>query len=649
MTMTIPFLSFFKKVKDQALARKERSVAVPKPVAPLDKPSSERFSKTVMPNATRTLPPQDPFEMAARSSAVAGQMPSANAGASASTVARPRDFLPPAIALALEPRVERVISLQLGDIAAQIPIDYIKPIESIDGTRRILLKASEVERGMASGKPAVSLATIYQQVPEIFLRSIAAGDQAQVQLPFDKVLEQFTSLQVRSDQERHQAVPQVETPFLKVTLEDNSRFGTTIEPVETGDLPPVRLEMATAEAYAAAEPEAAGNGFLHPKSENTSATPTRIPFKLSPNGTGGPAPESVPASSGPSVPTRFDAAPPPTRIPFKMTAPSDDLRQKDEPWLTAESLAPVAPASVSKPETTIALALKPILQGLPPFQLGGDPGSVPAETQIDLPFSLIEPQLAAGRITLTPAVFEAALPAEYRGLFKTSEAAGDVMLPLHEVLKNLPTASLRMRDDQEEQEAGANFATPFSAKAEEDAKRFNLAGKTVAKSIATPTAEPAAVVEETQTAAAPAAAAPVGEALDLLSRSPLQVALDTDEKLDAKGAVAHVNKLAGVKACALMFSDGLSLAGSLPAEYETDGLCAMAPSLMQRIENHMVETKLGALRGMTLSCEKGAVTFFMHENLCLAAMHASGELTSEVREKLALVVHELSRKYSHPI
>ena len=262
---------------------------------------------------------------------------------------------------------------------------------------------------MASGKPAVSLATIYQQVPEIFLRSIAPGDEAQVPLPFEKVLEQFTSLQVRSDQERHQAVPQVETPFLKVTLEDNSRFGTTTEPaVEIGDLPPVRIELATAEAYAAAEPDTTGNGFVqHPRSENASTPPTRIPFKLSPNGTGGPAPESVPASSGPSVPTTFDAGPAPTRIPFKMTAPSDDLRQKDEPWLTAESLAPaapapVAPASESKPETTIALALKPILQGLPPFQLGGDPGSVPAETQIDLPFSLIEPQLASQDESLSP-------------------------------------------------------------------------------------------------------------------------------------------------------------------------------------------------------------------------------------------------------
>ncbi len=50
---------------------------------------------------------------------------------------------------------------------------------------------------------------------------------------------------------------------------------------------------------------------------------------------------------------------------------------------------------------------------------------------------------------------------------------------------------------------------------------------------------------------------------------------------------------------------------------------------------------------MTLSCVKGAVTFFMHENLCLAALHSSGDLTTEVREKLSRIVHELSRKYTH--
>jgi predicted regulator of Ras-like GTPase activity (Roadblock/LC7/MglB family) len=681
MTMTIPFLSFFKKVKDQALARKDGPAAPPPPAAPIEKPSSERFSKTVMPNATRTLPPQDPFEMAARSSAMAGLSAASTSrtvafGTTTPAAGRQRE-LPPAVALALEPRVERVISLDLADVAPQISADYIKPIESIDGTRRILLKASEVERGMASGKPAVSLATIYQQVPEIFLRSIASGDEAQVQLPFEKVLQQFSKLQVRNDQERHQAVPQVETPFLQVTLEDNAQFGTTIEAVETNDLPPVRVEPPTAEAFAAAEPEGAGLGFIRrPAGESAAAFPSRIPFNLSPNGTGGPAPESVPASSGPSVPTQ--SPPAPTRIPFKISAPSDDLRTKDEPWLTAESLPPSAESPVitapeppikvtleNKAEIRISLPLKPIMQGLAPFQLGGDLGSLPAEAHVELPFSLIEPQLASGRVTITPEDFAAGLPSEYQGLFKSGEA-GDVFLPLHEVLKNLPSASLRMRDDQEVQDAGANFATPFSAKAEEDAKRFKVAGPAAPQPISAP--EPLAIVaveaaeavkgveankvveavevveaEQAGTAIPAAEISPVGP----VPRNPLQVALETDEKLDAKGVVAHVNKFAGIKACAFMFGDGLSLAGSLPAEYETDGLCAMAPSLMQRIENHMVETKLGALRGMTLTCVKGAVTFFMHENLCLAALHSAGDLTTEVREKLSRIVHELSRKYSH--
>src|SRR5437763_3512687 len=75
-------------------------------------------------------------------------------------------------------------------------------------------------------------------------------------------------------------------------------------------------------------------------------------------------------------------------------------------------------------------------------------------------------------------------------------------------------------------------------------------------------------------------------------RTPLQVALDTDEKLDAKGVVALVNKIPGVKACSILFGDGLSLAGSLPAELDTDGICAMATSFIQRVENHLVVPKL---------------------------------------------------------
>src|SRR3954452_7708220 len=115
------------------------------------------------------------------------------------------------------------------------------------------------------------------------------------------------------------------------------------------------------------------------------------------------------------------------------------------------------------------------------MQLTGDPSCVPGDVRFELPFALIEPQLASGRVSVTAKVFEVSMPVSFRGLFQAGPGAVDVSLPLQEVLKNLPATSLRMRDDQEEQDAGQNFATPFSAKAEEDAKRFNVPATPVTK------------------------------------------------------------------------------------------------------------------------------------------------------------------------
>jgi hypothetical protein len=571
--MTIPFLSFFKKK-----AAKEQPVAAPAPPPVVEKPASERLSKTVVPNATRTVAAQEPFSGQMSSTAVA----TAPAPAPMPTAPRTISFgsggpaerqagLPPAVALALEPNVERTISLELSEVIRHLPPGMVRPLENGDASRRVLLKASEIEKGMARGKPSVSLTTIFQQVPEMFARQIAASDQTQVLLPVDRVLEEFNQLQTRPDQHDALAVPQVETPFLKVTLEDDVKFGTRNEVLTTGVMPPVRLEPATAETIAAAEPEPAaagrfampampstpfplrvsmpaepaangnGNGAngtnghaapapsAPPPAEPKPAAPARIPFKLTPNGTDEPASERVPASSGPSVPTSAPELPKPARIPFKVSAPStiaapltpaarlaptplapaessEDQRPAAEPWITKESFATgAAPAPVAPPrpivlptpeparptELKIALALKPILNTLPPFQVTGDINAVPKDARIEFPFALIEPQLASGRIALKPADFAKALPAEYRSLFSADEAAAVVSLPLQDVLKNLPSTTLRMRDDQIEQEKGEDFATPFSAKAEEDAKRFNISGTPVAKPAIVAEPEPA--------------------------------------------------------------------------------------------------------------------------------------------------------------
>lgn len=664
--MKISFLDKFKRK-----AAKKSETAAPAPLAPVEKASSERLSKTVLPNANRVSVADDSFRGNAPASPGQRAPFSLTSG------------LPPAVALALEPKIERAISLDLADVVAQMPEGLTRPLPEGEGTRRVLLRAAEIEKGMSSGKPAVSVFSVFQQAPEIFLQKIQPSDARQVPLPFEKVMEQFSKLQLRNDQYRERTVPQVETPFLQLTLEDNTRFGTTMETIETGPLPTVRLEPATAEAIAAAEPEPAlrekvplpqppipltplrptaaeikakaAAPIPTPPTKNPPA-PARIPFSIAPNGTDAPA-ERVPASSGPSVPTPPAAPKPaaPTRIPFKISAPSEELRPKREPWLTKESFQAGDSAPAKKPafsmdgkapkpssidEIRISLPLKPILQSLPPFQLTGDIATVPEDAKIELPFSLVEAQLVTGRIALQPEQFASALPEKYRALFTTKDVAAPVALSLQDVLKSLPAASLRMRDDQVEDSKGSNFITPFSQQAAEDAKRFTAVNTPLPIPLPAVVASNDEAAEQT-TAAATASA--TGE------RTTLQNILDTDDEVDAKAVVAHIRKFPGVRACAIMFSDGLSLAGRLPEEYSADGLCVRAPSLVQRVREHMNEAKLGALRAMTLFCAEASLSFVSHDNLCLAVLHSPTDLTVEIRERLARIVEELSQKYSPPV
>ena len=110
--------------------------------------------------------------------------------------------------------------------------------------------------------------------------------------------------------------------------------------------------------------------------------------------------------------------------------------------------------------------------------------------------------------------------------------------------------------------------------------------------------------------------------------------------------VAQASGLPGVKACAITFSDGLSLAGELPEAIAADGLCAMAPGLLDRVAQHVRETKLGSLMAITLYTSGSAVSFFAQGNICLTALHAEGSLPPETRTQISELVEKLSRTYA---
>jgi predicted regulator of Ras-like GTPase activity (Roadblock/LC7/MglB family) len=706
--MKIPFLDLFRKATRRSVqpSPKQGPQSVSS-VRRVEKPTDQKLSKTVLPNTTRSYSATDPFKTA--SSAPSIKIASAPGPA----IALKRD-LPPAVALALQPRVERSISLALSDVLEQIPAGHVKPSGTFDSSRRILLKASEIEKGMAEGKPTVSLATIYEQVPEVFLHTVPGADTTHVALPYVKVLEQFNKAQVRADQVSDQSVPQVETPILQVTMEDKERFGTAIVPPQTSVLPPVKVEPATAKAISTAEPEAAVRETVAPAQPTPRAiplsapvikapqpaaspqaepvSPTRIPFRVPPNGMGASASERVPASGGAPIPTGAPKKPTSARIPFRVSPPSDDLRPKLTlvPGMEAAGESPPSEESPAQPggskaeKTKISLVLQVIMQNLPAFQLNGTPEVIPADVRVEFPFALVEPQLATGRVAVEAKAFRAALPEPYREFFIVDSSETPVLLPLQEVLKNLPTTALKLRDDQEEIDVAASFETPFSIKAKEDEQRFNVSASPVAKPAETPDkkvipepaneekrveeATPAKIErQDVKTTGALAkwmeagvahsgketASADTPAKSESISKQQSEPAPTLDikgrrEKNEAKEVVARANTLAGVTGCSLTFADGLGLAGNLPAEAAADGLSAMAPSLLQRIEKHMLDTKLGSLTAVTLHCTKSAITFFMQGNICLTVLHMDGNLPSETENELAKMTKELSRTYSQP-
>jgi len=700
------------------------------PAVVIEKPASERFGKTVTPNISRFvgLTPQSDSSESILAGTAAG-MAAAPAAVAPAFAAPSTTFAPRTISLgnlvgkpggsesAKGPAADRSISLQLADIAPHLPEGLLKAAP-IDPYQRVLLRASELERGMSSGHPSVHLRAIYQQAPDFFTREIDADDETEVALPFGKVLEQFAAFQVRTDQVIEEAIPTVETPFLQVTVEDSERFRAASAPVpapvpppvpeaapvaETAPTGPIRLplppEAERAIAATAATPAAPIRIDPTRQSESapvSSPTPSpglaaapappaaakKIALNLSPNGTGEPASERVPASSGPSVPTPAPSSPAPTptaaptaapKIAFKIGPPSNDLRESIVPKLSAPPSA--APAKFGPSGLRLQLPLSKILRGIAPTQLTGPRDEVPETARIEVPFSIVQPQLSSGKVAISPSQFQSALPEEWRERLQIEDVETPIPLDLQEVLQNLPNESLQIRSDQEAADVGSFFETPFSQKAAEDAARLSSAP---VQPVAKPEVAPATKKEVAVASAVPPVVARIADpglaatsqAATLPKVAPklpaqprptipataaavpegkftaLHVEFDTDEVLDAKAVVARVSAFPGLKGCAIVFSDGLSLAGNLPAEYEVDALCAMAPAIMKKIGEQMAGAKLGALNCITVFCAGAAVTFFARGNICLAALHAAGEeIGSEIRARLGRVADGLALTY----
>src|SRR5256885_12668660 len=141
--MTIPFLDLLKKLTGRSATTTEETLPAPVTLARVPKkPASERLSKTVLPHATRSFSPPDPFRSTAATASARSSNSPLQLGSQRFTAGpkKPRgSSLPPALARALEPKLERTISLRIADFIDGIPAGYITPIEILDAAGRAYL------------------------------------------------------------------------------------------------------------------------------------------------------------------------------------------------------------------------------------------------------------------------------------------------------------------------------------------------------------------------------------------------------------------------------------------------------------------------------------------------------------------------------
>jgi predicted regulator of Ras-like GTPase activity (Roadblock/LC7/MglB family) len=186
----------------------------------------------------------------------------------------------------------------------------------------------------------------------------------------------------------------------------------------------------------------------------------------------------------------------------------------------------------------------------------------------------------------------------------------------------------------------APFVPPeFSAKpAQEEPAKSESAG-TPAKEPAPPTPPPEAVLLETEHL-------PKSEprrAVEIVDQDALQAVFMTEEILSVDRVVELCGGLPGIRSCVLAHGAAVLAAHNVPESIDLVSLSAHALEMLAAMRQSAARMGVGAVPAVTIHAEKGPITFFHQDDLCLLVMHKDRGFIPGVREKLQKVVEYLSR------
>ncbi|HTD16162.1 MAG TPA: hypothetical protein VK673_13355 [Chthoniobacterales bacterium] len=362
-----------------------------------------------------------------------------------------------------------------------------------------------------------------------------------------------------------------------------------------------------------------------------------------------------------------------TREPAKVSdrlppLPVQQLLGETQPVPGQEKLekAPLGGAARNGSEVpkTVRVALAPIIKNLPSELQPSDPNALankPGAT-IELPFELINSQLANGRVTIPFSTLLKSLPEDARRQFPQADTAAEVAIPVKDILQDYPQDLLRPRADQEPEETLPAIATPFAGPAKEDTERFaNAPEEREPEKVASdshqleliehpatpseapqPVSEEAPVAEEKRDAVEKPASEerPAGEQKPAPNFSALQSVFLTDEPLDLNKVVQKVGDFPGIHSALFFAADG-----SLEGEPEKLGLTQSSVQLLsslthevgQRVEN----LGFGQIETVTLGWKRELVSVFTRGESGFLVRHEKRPFKPGVREKICLVLSHI--------
>ena len=131
--------------------------------------------------------------------------------------------------------------------------------------------------------------------------------------------------------------------------------------------------------------------------------------------------------------------------------------------------------------------------------------------------------------------------------------------------------------------------------------------------------------------------------VEIVDQDALQAVFMTEEMLSVYRVVELCGALPGIKSCVLAHGAAVLASYNVPESIDLVSLSAHALEMLAAMRQSAAQMGIGAVPAVTIHAEKGPITFFHQDDLCLLVMHKDRGFVPGVREKLQKVVEHLAQ------